>query len=319
MKLIVFLSSACFAVAALPARENTNVSPMAVVASAQQLFSTIRREVSNGIEAKLKNKTILSTDLAGILAMLDAQTNKLARAAFDQKLDFLAQQVEKIPKQAGELLRDPRNKAMAATLDTEKWRDEVLRQKTLAKILVEATGRLRSALAELHAWSKALEPLAKPDEIGARLKSRLAELLTEWRSQKPETSQETEKVEADTAKPLERAGGDAPANENAVNHCAATTDSPQSITVAPRTRSGSGVPVYRVVQVTPAVGQVLQWADSGAEEAQILNAIGGSAGPFNLTSGQIIALRERLCSHIISAMLRRDGELRGIAARQGRR
>lgn len=316
MKLLIFLFSSCLAVTALPARENTNVSPMAVVASAQELFSTVRREVANGIEAKLKNKTALSADLTGIVAILDAQTNKLARAGLDQKLDLATKQLLIVQTQAVALLRDPANKAMAAGLEPQQWLDELAHQKATGQTLERRLTRLRATVEELRRWAAMLEPVAPPDQIATRLKRRMGELLTEWQSQKPDTNQAPEKMEADTGNPVQRAGADPPANENAVSDSGATTDSPQSITLAQATRTG--IPVYKLIRLSPAVATVVKLAEEGAPEDQITAFVDRCPSAFGLGADQIIYIRSKVSSAVICRMLQHDDPFRTSAPDQGR-
>lgn len=311
MKLLLTFSLWCLTVGTVPANEKLTDSPTSVAASAKQFFGTLRSDVAGGIEGRLKNKAISPKDLDAILAALDDATNKLHKAGFVRKLDFAARQVDTIRTQVVAVLKDPANKSMAAGLEPQEWLDEIALQKSTATVLEGDIARLRGTIHELRQWAALMEPVAPADQVASKLKSRLAELLNQWR--RPATRQEPHKADRPADNRVVQAKPDSSANEDLVNDSGRTANSPQALVSVRFTRPGGSV--YKTVQVSSGVAAVLRLAGNGTAEDQVLRFIDKSAGPFILTADQIIAIREIVCSHILSAMIRRDTELRATAAR----
>jgi len=298
-------------------REEPNCAgAVKVTAAARELFGAVRSNVGVAIEERLKTKTIALKDLDGILGVLNSESNKLHKTAFDGKLEVAARQVETARTRIATRLKNPANKAMAEELDLQQWVDEIARERTIGQILAGDIARMGSTVQELRHWVEILEPVAPPDQVASRLKIRLAQLLKEWRSLNPEVKLDSRHMEEQACEQDSHTRVLPSTNENAANECGARVASLQSTTLVEP--ASSGVPVYRVVQVSSAVGEVLMLAETGTQEAQILSVIRKSTAPFNLTADQIVAIRDKVCSHMIAAMVCRDGELRAIAARQRR-
>lgn len=287
------------------AREDTNSPNVAkVVTAARNLFAASRADVGKTIEEKLRGKTIAVSDLDAVLVVLDGESNKLRKAASIGKLDIAARQVEAVSIQSAAILKDPGNKGMAEGLELQRWLDEIARQKSIGEILEGDIARMRSTVQELRSWALVIEPVAPPDQVATRLKSRLGELLNEWRNSKPATGQDSQKIQTQIAKTVPRANAD-PIPSSGGNPAFGQ----------PTVSAGQ---VYAVTDFSPAVASVLRLAEQRMDEAKILNAIDTSEATFALTAEQIIAIQEKVCSHIISAMIRRDAERRTVNTWRGR-
>src|SRR5689334_18077463 len=82
-------------------------SAPAVAEAAVNLFESIRSEVANALQVRLKSREISSRDLSGIVVLLDSSKAKLQEAKFDEKLTRASKQVELAHTQAQAVLTDP--------------------------------------------------------------------------------------------------------------------------------------------------------------------------------------------------------------------
>ncbi len=296
-------------------QDDTNdVNGIRVAAAAQEFFAASRTIIGNAIEAKLKNKTITLDDLDALVALLAAETNKLGEAGFDGKLDLAVRQVETVQTQAVAILRDPANKAMAETLVPQEWLDEIARQKAVGKILESDTGRLRATVEELRRWAALLAPVAPPDQLANGLKSRLAELLSEWRELKTDTGQAWQTTKAEISKPVARTDPDLLGNQKFATNLQVITNSPLSVDRVQPDRSD--IPVYEAARVPASVGAVLRLAEIGTAEEQITAFVDAYPTTFGLDAGKIIYIHDKVPSAVICRMIQHDAAISSNAAKQ---
>ncbi len=291
-------------------REVTNaLSSARLAAAAQECFAGARSNVADAIRARLKGGAIIREDLDAILAVLGAESNMLRQAAFHGRLDQAERQAETVRTEAMDLLHDPANKAMAAKLEPQQWLDRIARQRAAGRILEGDLARLSRTLEELRRWASHLEPVAPPEDVANALRSRLADLLSEW--QRPEWAivQGPEALERQTpGRPTQEAANDRGVAGAGPLGLAAGTGSPQSATLEART--GGGGPVHRVIGVPPAVAAVVRLAETGVAPEQILTFVDRYPSPFGLDADRILCLRGKVSSAVICRMLEHDGLFR---------
>ena len=168
------------------AGDNQNrVDVAKLVAAAREQFADTRSGVEKSIEETLKCKSIASNNLDSILSIISQATNTLQKTAFIKKLDLAASQVETVRTRSVASLKDPDNKAMASGLDLQHWLDEIARLRSTGEILGGDLMRLHTTIQELRNWAALMEPVAPSDQVTSKLKSRLVELLNDWRGIKP--------------------------------------------------------------------------------------------------------------------------------------
>lgn len=335
--LLWVVSASCWAQAAT----NPAGAP-GIVAAARDQFTATRAAVATALAQRIEGQTLAPADLDAILAVLGAESNKLHTAALDRQLELAARQVETVRTQAIALLRDPANKALAEGMDLQPWLDEIAHLRTVGHILQADLARLRGTLAELRAWAGLLAQVIPPEHLAGKLKSRLTDLLAEWRRDRPASAPQAPAAIAPTAAPaaehnpetsnrqtsslaqdpaIARPAGKTPPNGPYVDSGAEPGVGPSNVTppsaqtVPPQLlplgrTTNAGVPVVALVQLSPAVTKILKLADAGTDEAQILTLIARSTVPFGLTADHIAALRDRLSQPVLAAMIRRDAELR---------
>jgi len=171
------------------AGDNQNQVDVAkLVAAAREQFADTRSGVEKSIEETLKLKSITSNNLDSILSIISEATNKLQKTAFIKKLDLAASQVETVRSQSVALLKDPDNKAMAGGLDLQHWLDEIARLRSTGEILGGDLVRLDTTIQELRNWAALMEPVAPSDQVTSKLKSRLVDLLNDWRGIKQQAT-----------------------------------------------------------------------------------------------------------------------------------
>ena len=171
------------------AGDNQNrVDVAKVVAAAREQFADTRSGVEKSIEETLKLKSIASNNLDSILSIISEATNTLQKTAFIKKLDLAASQVETVRTQSVALLKDPENLVMAGGLDLQHWLDEIARLRSTGEILGGDLVRLHTTIQELRNWAALMEPVAPSDQVTSKLKSRLVELVNNWRGIKPQAT-----------------------------------------------------------------------------------------------------------------------------------
>ena len=286
--------------------------PAKLAVDAQGSFATTRCEVAAAIEAPLKGKSVALTDLDAILAVLGAQSNKLYQAGFDRRLDLAMRQVETVRTQVAAVLNDPANKAMAARLEPQQWLDHIALLLAVGKILEADMMRLSGTIEELRRWADLLEPVAPPGEVAAALQSRLAELLSEWKRSQSAMRQDSEGLEAQAAdRPTQRRAVDRKVAAPLSDQLGGAADPSRSAALVERTAARSLA--NRVIRITPSVAAVLQTAETGATEEQMLGFVDRYPWPFNLDVDQILYLRGKVPSAVICRILQHDGALRSRA------
>lgn len=159
-----------------------------VVATTQELFTDTRSGVGKSIEETLKHKSITSKNLDSILSLISEATNTLQKTAFIKNLDLATSQVETVRNQSVALLKDPDNKTMAGGLDLQHWLDEIARLRSTGMILGGDLVRLYTTIQELRNWAALMEPVAPSDQVTSKLKSRLVDLLNDWRGIKQQAT-----------------------------------------------------------------------------------------------------------------------------------
>lgn len=333
--LTVALLGALPAASSAQAPTNTAGTP-GIVAAARQQFTATHAAVATALAQRIEAKTVALSDLDAILAVLEAESNKLHTAALDRQLELAARQVEAVRTQAIALLKDPANKALAEGMDLQPWLDEIAHLRTVGQILQSDLNRLRSTLAELRAWAGLLAQVAPPEQLAGKLKSRLTDLLAEWGRDKPASAPQAPTAapaaqhdepnhgprssqaedpapRPSTVKPQPKEpdvglGVRAAVGTPAATPPSAGTGPPQLLPL--RRATNAGVPVVALVQLSPAATQILKLADAGTDEDHLLALVARSTAPFGLTADHIVALRDRLSQRVVAAMIRRDAELR---------
>jgi hypothetical protein len=100
------------------------------------------------------------------------------------------------------------------------------------------------------------------------------------------------------------------------NSSAQTESAPPADANVPGATDDSVPPATLPLDILPGspLAQVIQLAQSGVDESVILSYVNGSSSPFNLTSDQIIYLKDiGLPNSVVNAMIQRDQQL-GAAA-----
>ncbi len=289
---------------ARPHQSSAEKNDVAVVRAAENLFGAIQSEVRKGLEAPLESRDISSGDLAGIIAMLDSCAAKLREAGLEDKLNRAVQRAELVQTQALAVLKDPGNKeVLARDLHPDDYINQINYQKASSAILERKIQRLRNVSEEIRKYAVIMEGVIPADQLSPRIRMRLTQLLREWNNEPEQAIGGEIADESETSKqPFNRAQARAK-NRNAEAKPAAQVSSSRA-----------------EIRLSSPAEKVVQMSHQRSNDKSILKFIGTSHDPFEIESaGQILLLRDLgVSTNAISAMLRRDGQLRGNVLSRGR-
>jgi hypothetical protein len=284
--------------------------------TADNVFATINSEVANSLQTPLKSREIRSRDLAGIIVLLDSSKVKLQEGRFEEKFKRASKQMEIAQNQAQAVLNDPGNKdVFAASFDPENSLTQLRLQKATAEVLERKVERFRTIMEELRKCTAILEGVTPSEQLTERIKLRLTQLLSEWKEE-PAPGADTPSHFADR-KPV--SGTTSPRPETKpepgfyrLNH--------SSIQFRPE-RSEVSVPEkLDKNSISNSAKKVISMKQQKFSEKLILRYINSVKEPFGVSSAeQILLLQEEgIPASLITAMLRRDNELRQLATLKSR-
>src|SRR5260221_10920476 len=288
---------------ARPHQSSAEKNDVAVVRAAENLFGAIQSEVRKGLEAPLESRDISSGDLAGIVAMLDSCAAKLREAGLEDKLNRAVQRAELVQTQALAVLKDPGNKeVLARDLHPDDYVNQINYQKASGAILERKIQRLRNVSEEIRKYAVIMEGVIPADQLSPRIRMRLIQLLREWNNEPEQAIGGEIADESETSK-------------QAFNRAQARA----------KNRSAEAKPAAPVsssraeIRLSSPAEKVVQMSRQRSNDKSILKFIGTSQDPFEIESaGQILLLRDLgVSTNAISAMLRRDGQLRGNSLSRG--
>jgi hypothetical protein len=288
---------------AKPRQSSAEKNDVAVVRIAENLFGAIQSEVRKGLEAPLESRDISSGDLTGIVAMLDSCAAKLREAGLEDKLNRAVQRAELVQTQALAVLKDPGNKeVLARDLHPDDYVNQINYQKASAVILERKIQRLRNVSEEIRKYAVIMEGVIPPDQLSPRIRMRLTQLLREWNNE-----------------PEQAIGGEI-ADESETGSQSSNRAQTRAKNRSLDTKSAAQVVSSRVeIRLSGPAETVVQMSRQRSNDKSILKFIGRSPDPFEIGSaGQILLLRDLgVSTNAISAMLRRDGQLRGNVLSRG--
>ena len=289
---------------ARPHQSSAEKNDVAVVRAAENLFGAIQSEVRKGLEAPLESRDISSGDLAGIVAMLDSCAAKLREAGLEDKLNRAMQRAELVQTQALAVLKDPGNKeVLARDLHPDDYVNQMNYQKASGAILERKIQRLRNVSEEIRKYAVIMEGVIPADQLSPRIRMRLTQLLREWNNE-----------------PEQAIGGEI-ADESETGKQAFNRAPTRAKNPTVETKPAAQVSSSRAeIRLSSPAEKVVQMSRQRSNDRSILKFIGISQEPFEIESaGQILRLRDLgVSTNAISAMLRRDGQLRGDVLSRGR-
>jgi hypothetical protein len=289
---------------AKPHPSSAEKNDVAVVRAAENLFGAIQSEVRKGLEASLESHDISAKDLAGIVTMLDSNLAKLREAALEDKLNRAGQRAELVQTQALAVLKDPGNKeVLARDLRPDDYVNQINYQKASGVILERKIQRLRNVSEEIRKYAVIMEGVIPADQLSPRIRMRLTQLLREWNN-------EPEQVISRESTDVSETG------KQAFNRARASAKS-RSVETEPAAQVSSS---RAEIRLSSPAEKVAQMSRKGSNDRAILKFITTSDDPFAIESaGQILRLRDLgVSTNAITAMLRRDGQLRGNASARAR-
>jgi len=300
-------------IGARPSQTQPDRSTPTIVQAAESFFSNIRSDVANALQSRLKSREINSRDLTGVVVLLDSCKAKIQEARFDDKLNRATKQAEMVQTQAQALLNDPGNKEVfALSFDSDSYVNQLKLQKATGAVLERKIARLRGIMEELGKYTALLEGVISPEQLTERIKIRLAQLLSEWKEESIQNSDEP----AGGAAAVLRAGpgltpqviADARTGSLDRSFTGRNTRT-EMTTIEHRENEAASTPKN---SLSNPAKKVIGLSRQRVSDKLILKYINAVKEPFGVTTAeQILTLQEQgVSSSCISSMLRRDNELR---------
>jgi hypothetical protein len=292
-----------------PSQPQPEHSAQAINQAADSVFASIRSDVANSLQVPLKSREIRSRDLAGIVVLLDSSKAKLQEGHFEEKLNRASKQVEIMQSQAQAVLNDPGNKEVfAASFDPENSLSQLRLQRAIAAVLDRKIVRFRAIVEELRKCTAILEGVTPPEQLTERIKLRLTQLLSEWKEEPANGADAATPIASTSPIPDKKAEpGSYPLNSSSAQFRSERREN------AARERLDKS-------SVSNPAKKVIAMKQQRLSEKLILRYINSAKEPFGVsTAEQILSFQEEgLSSSLISAMLRRDNELRQLAILKSR-
>lgn len=291
---IAIIGLSCLTSLASCGAQNEDDSALGIAQRASAFVQSTRTSIASKFRLGIDYRLVTERDLRAIIEAVDRATNAMKQAGFDVKLAHAAERVETVRSGAASILTDPDNKAMALGLQPDQWLNQIALSKSQCDILWSDLLRMRNVVEEIRNWVSALHPVAPPEQLSDRIKTRLGQLLIEWEHQAPS-------AKAPKAADMARNGVEASHEPKPViplGHTGLVTPiNPQNVS-AP----GQGG------TVSPAVKRVMGMAEAKVPETVVLAYIQSSPQPFLLTNAdQIISAKNSgLTTPMIKAMMDHD-------------
>lgn len=280
-----------------------NENPLATVQSAGKLFQTVESDIANAINAQITNRLVTTKELAAILSVLDAAAGKVRESAYEKRLVHAAEQIELVRNQTAGAFKDATSKeVMSLEMLSREWLTQIDRITTSESILLSRIAELHSITDELVKAVTIMQTVVPPEQISDRLKTRLAQLATEWQLQPKEGGRHATGNNSENSASKEQAGAGSTPSTDVILGTSRTEGNAGSKQNSPRPRR------QRVVEVSHATYGLIQLAQRGASERALLQSVANCPWPYDLTNDQIISFREdsTLSPAVTAAMLKHD-------------